>query len=291
MFKIITDNGADLSRSFMQENDIGCMYLSTILDGEIIANSEKELSSEDFYRMLAEGAKPTTSQVNPEEAKRYFEAHIDEADEFLYIGLSSGLSGTYESVCTALEDIRKKYPDKHIETVDSLSGSDGEALFVHYAIKMRSEGKTLQETADWLRENAGHVLLAITVDNLFDLWRGGRVSKTSAFLGTLASIKPFLIVDPQGKLEVTKKIRGRKKSLNYLADYMDDHMGSFRDMNKNVVLIHHGNVPEDAAFTAELIKKRFGFENIVIGNVGPMIGTHTGPSIVVVAFLGEARVG
>ena len=289
MFKIVTDNGADLSRSFLDANGVGCLYLSTILEGEVIANSEKELSSADFYRMLSNGAKPTTSQVNPEEASRYFEDHLQESDEFLYIGLSSGLSGTYGSVKSAIDALSEKYPDKRFETVDSLTGSPGEALLVHYAVKMRDEGKTLQETADWLREHAKHVLLCITVDNLFDLWRGGRVSKTSAFLGTLASIKPVLIVDDDGRLQVTRKIRGRKKSLTYLADYMEAHMGSYRDLNQNVVLIHHGNVPSDAEFTIDLMKKRFGFENIQLGNVGPMIGTHTGPSIVVVAFMGESR--
>lgn len=291
MFKIITDNGADLSRQFLTENDVGCMYLSTILDGKIIADSNTELAAADFYRMLAGGAKPTTSQINPEEAMEYFEAHINDADEFLYIGLSSGLSGTFNSVKTAIMAIQEKYPEKRFEAVDSLSGSPGEGLQVYYAVYMRDAGKSLAETAQWLRDNAQHALLVLAVDNLFDLWRGGRVSKTSAVLGTLASIKPVLIVDEQGRLQVTKKIRGRKKSLSYLVDYMEANMGSFRDMNDQVVLIHHGNVPEDAEYTAELIRKRFGFRNIVIGNVGPMIGTHTGASIVVVAFMGEKRVG
>lgn len=291
MFKIITDNGADLSRQFLNENGVGCMYLSTILDGRIIADSQTELSAADFYRMLAEGAKPTTSQINPEEAMEYFQAHIDEADEFLYIGLSSGLSGTFNSVKTAIMAIQEKYPEKRFEAVDSLSGSPGEGLLVHYAVALRDAGKSLAETVQWLRDNTQHAMLVLAVDNLFDLWRGGRVSRTSAVLGTLASIKPVLIVDEQGKLQVTKKIRGRKKSLSYLVDYMEANMGSFKDMNEQVVLIHHGNVLEDAEYTAELIRKRFGFKNIVIGNVGPMIGTHTGASIVVVAFMGEARVG
>ena len=289
MFKILTDNGADLSREFMQENDIGCMYLSTMLDGEIIAGADVPLAAADFYKMLADGAKPTTSQINPEEAEAYFEEHLSESDEFLYVALSSGLSGTFESVSSAAQKVMERHPDKRIEVVDSLTGSPGEALMVHCAVSLRDEGKTLRETADWLRENAQHVLLILSVDNLFDLWRGGRVSRSSAVLGSLISIKPIIFVDPQGKLQVCGKIRGRKKSLSYLTDYMEAHMGSFREMNKRRVIIHHGNGPEDAEYTAELIRKRFGFENITIGNVGPMIGTHTGSSIVVVAFMGESR--
>ena len=173
--------------------------------------------------------------------------------------------------------------------MDSLTGSPGEGLLVYYAVLMRDEGKSLEETSAWLRHNAKNVLLAITVDNLFDLWRGGRVSRTSAVIGSLASIKPFIIVDNDGKLQVTKKIRGRKKSLDYLTDYMDQKMGSRREENKQIVIVNHGNVPEDAEYTVGLLKKRFGFENVLVGNVGPMIGTHTGPSIVVIAFLGDRR--
>lgn len=289
MFKIITDNGADLPLEFLEDNDIGCMYLSTILDGKVIAGEDVFLSAADFYGMLRDGAKPTTSQINPGNAREYFEKHMDEADEFLYVGLSSGLSGTVESVIVGANEFMEAHPDKNIEIVDSLTGSPGEGLLVYYAVKLRDEGKTLSETARWLRENARHILLAITVDDLFDLWRGGRVSRSSAVIGSLVAIKPFIIVDNEGHLQVVKKIRGRKKSLDYLVDYMQEHMGSYRDANGTMVMVNHGNAAEDAEYTANAIRERFGFENIMISNVGPMIGTHTGPSIVVVAFLGEER--
>ena len=111
----------------------------------------------------------------------------------------------------------------------------------------------------------------------------------SAVIGSIAQVKPFIIVDNEGRLQVTKKIRGRRKSLEYLTDYMEAHMGSRREENRQIIIVNHGNVPEDAELTSNMIRGRFGFENIMIGNVGPMIGTHTGPSIVVVAFLGEER--
>ena len=289
MFKIITDNGADLPIEYMKKNDIGCMYLSTILDNKVIAGENIFLSAEEFYRMLREGAKPTTSQINPENAREYFEEHINESDEFLYVGLSSGLSGTVESVIIGANEVMEAHPDKTIEIVDSLTGSPGEGLLVYYAVKMRDEGKSLSETAQWLRENARHVLLAITVDDLFDLWRGGRVSRSSAAIGSLVAIKPFIIADNEGHLQVVKKLRGRKKSLDYIVDYMAEHMGSYADANRTIAMVNHGNAAEDAEYTARAIKDRFGFENIMMSNVGPMIGTHTGPSIVVAAFLGEER--
>ncbi len=289
MFKIITDNGADLPVSFMQEKNIDCMYLSTILDGEVINGKDKQLPAEEFYKMLSEGAKPSTSQINPADAKEYFEAHINDADEFLYVGLSSGLSGTVGSVQIGADEIMEKYPDKKIEVVDSLSGSMGEGLLVWYAAKLRDEGKSFEETAKWCHENAKNCLLAITVDNLFDLWRGGRVSKSSAVLGTLASVKPFIIVDDNGSLEVTKKIRGRKKALQYLTEYMQEHEGSRKAENMdNMIMVCHGNVPEDAAYVEGLLKD-MGYKNVMVGNAGPMIGTHTGASLVIIGFLGDFR--
>ncbi len=289
MFNIITDNGSDLPVSFLEEKNVGCMYLSTILDGEVINGKTRQLPAEEFYKMLSEGAKPSTSQINPEDAKEYFTEHLDETDEFLYIGLSSGLSGTVGSVKIGADEIMEQHPEKKIEVVDSLSGSLGTGLLVWYAVKMRDEGKSFEETAKWCHENAKNVLLAITVDNLFDLWRGGRVSKGSAVLGTLASVKPFIIVDNEGKLQVTKKLRGRKKSLAYLIEYLKEHEGSHKQDNyDNVIMICHGNVPEDAEYVKELAKEQ-GYKNFLISNAGPMIGTHTGASLVVVGFLGDVR--
>ena len=290
MFKIITDNGADMPLDFMSQKNVDCIYLSTILDGKIINGKDVHLPAPEFYKMVREGAKPTTSQINPEDAKAYFEEHINDTDEFLYIGLSSGLSGTVTSVRTAAEEIMQKYPNKKIEVVDSLSGSLGEGLLVWHAVRLRDEGKSFAETTAWCRENAKHCLLAITVDDLFDLWRGGRVSKSSAILGTLASVKPFLIVDDEGKLQVTRKLHGRKKSLAYLVDFMKEHEGSRKQENyDNIVTICHGNVPEDAAYVEQLLREQ-GYKNIMISNAGPMIGTHTGASLVIIGFLGDSRI-
>ena len=289
MYKIITDNGADLTKEWLEENNVDCMYLSTILDGKVIAGKDIELPAEQFYKMLSEGAKPSTSQINPDQAKEYFEEHINETDEFLYVGLSSGLSGTVGSVFVGASEIMVKYPTKKIEVVDSLSGSLGEGLLVWHAVRLRNEGKTLEEAAAWLRDNVQHFLLAFTVDNLFDLWRGGRVSKTSAIIGTLASVKPFLIVDPEGKLVVPQKLRGRKNSLTYLVDNMELHKAAEYESNKDMIMICHGNVPDDAQYVKELVEERFGYKNFFMSNVGPMIGTHTGSSLVVLSYMGDSR--
>ncbi len=288
MFKIVTDNGSDLPKSYLEENDIGCMYLSTILDGEIIAGKDKDLSAKDFYRMLSEGAKPSTSQINPEDARSWFEEHINDSDEFLYIGLSSGLSGTVGSVSMGVREILEKYPGKKIEVVDSLAASIGQGIVVCHAVKMRKEGRSLAETAEWIRKNALNFNTTFTVDNLFDLWRGGRLSKSSAVLGTLIAVKPFMKIDNEGKLIVDRKLRGRKKALEHLVDNMEAQIGSHKDENF-IIGICHGDCEEDAQYVEQLVTGRFGISNFIISNVGPMIGTHTGASLVVLAFLGEGR--
>ncbi len=288
MYKIVTDNGSDLPKSYLEENDIGCMYLSTILNREVIAGKDKYLSARDFYRMLSEGAKPSTSQINPEDAKSWFDEHINDSDEFLYIGLSSGLSGTVGSVTLGVREILEKYPGKKIEIVDSLAASIGQGLAVCHAVRMRNEGRSLSETADWLRKNTLNFNTTFTVDNLFDLWRGGRLSKSSAVLGTLIAVKPFMKIDNEGKLIVDRKLRGRKKALDHLVDNMEAQLGSHKDENF-IIGICHGDCEEDAKYVEKLVTERFGITNFITSNVGPMIGTHTGASLVVLSFLGEGR--
>ncbi len=287
MFKIYTDNGSDIPEDYAAEHGIETINLATIIDG-VVYNQGVSLSKEEFYKRLAEGARPSTSQVTPEQAKKFFEDRIDQADEFLYIGLSSGLSGTVQSVMLAAKEVMEKHPGKRIEVVDSLTGSLGEMLLVTKAVDMRAAGKSLDEVAKFCKDNAIHASLAITVDNLMDLWRGGRVSKTSAVIGTVAAIKPFITVNNEGKLDAGGKIRGRKKSLDHIVDYMEEHLGSCRDMN-DIIMVAHGNCPEDAEYLKNLIEERLGFKKFMVNSMGPMIGTHTGPTICLAGYFGETR--
>ena len=254
----------------------------------MVYNQGVELTKEEFYKRLAAGEKPSTSQVTPEQAKKFFEERLDQADEFRSIGLSSGLSGTVQSVMLAAQQVMEKHPGKRIEVVDSLTGSLGEMLLVTKAVDMREAGKSFDEVVAFCKENAIHACLAITVDNLMDLWRGGRVSKTSAVIGTVAAIKPFITVNNEGSLDAGGKIRGRKKSLDHIVDYMEEHMGSCRDMNETI-MIGHGNCPEDAKYLKNLIEERLGFKNFMVNSMGPMIGTHTGPTICLAGYFGETR--
>lgn len=290
MFKILTDSTADLPMDYLKEHGIGCMPISYILDG-VTYGGDKELDWKEFYSMMrTEGKMPTTSQINPAEAKEYFEEYIKTDKEILHLAFSSGLSGTCANLRIAAQEIMEEHPDVKIIVLDSLCASMGEGLFVHKAVKLRDQGKSMEETARWLEEHVRNLVHVFTVDDLFHLYRGGRVSRTAAVIGTLVSIKPKLHVDDEGHLIVIGKVRGRKKSLNALVDYMEEKMGAWERENKeDMVFISHGDALEDAEYVRDLIKERFGFRNFLISHIGPTIGAHSGPGTIALFFMGESR--
>lgn len=289
MFKLVTDNTADLPKEYLKEHQVDYLVLSYIVDG-VVYGTDKELDWKEFYAMMRNGKMPTTSQVNPEEAKAFFEKCIQENKEVLYLAFSSGLSGTCNNARLAAEEVMEEHPEVKIIVVDSLCASLGEGLFVHKAIRMRDAGKTMEETAKWLTDHVQNFVHAFTVDDLFHLYRGGRVSRASAILGTLASIKPKLHVDHEGHLILIGKVRGRKKSLNALVDYMEEKIGSWVQENKeDYIFISHGDALEDAEYVRDQIKERFGMEHFLINHIGPTIGAHSGPGTIALFFMGEER--
>lgn len=288
MFKIVTENTCDLQLDWLEEHGVGVLYLSTIV-GDTVYNAENPINSKDFYRLLKEGVKMSTSQVNVGEAKKWFEEHIDDADEFIYVGFASGLSGTVNSVRIAVEEILEEHPGKRIEVIDTQTASASEGLMVYRTVMMRDAGKSFEETVAWVKEYSPKACTIFTVDNLMDLWRGGRVKKSSAIVGTLAGIKPILYADADGKLQTAEKVRGRKKALTTLVDYMEELAEPYRAENEPMIVITHGDVLEDAEFVKKEVEERLGYHNFVISNVGPIIGTHTGASLVVLSFFGKDR--
>ncbi|MCI9137912.1 MAG: DegV family protein [Lachnospiraceae bacterium] len=290
MFKIITDSTTDLPKDYFQEHNVGCIPISYILDG-VTYGGKKELDWKEFYAMMRdEGKMPTTSQVNPAEAKAFLEKSVETEKEILYLAFSSGLSGTCGNIRMAAEEVMAEHPDVKIIVIDSLSASMGEGLFVHKAVKMRDERKSMEETAAWLEEHVQNFVHVFTVDDLFHLYRGGRVSRTAAVLGTMISIKPKLHVDSEGHLILIGKVRGRKKSLSALVDYMAEKMGSWAEENReDCVFISHGDALEDAEYVRDLIREKFGFQHFLINHIGPTIGAHSGPGTIALFFMGESR--
>jgi DegV family protein with EDD domain len=285
-FKIVTDSTADLPQAYYDQHRIGCINLSYIIDG-VIYGQGKELDIEDFYAEMRKGKMPTTSQVNPDEAKAKFEEYYKENKNILYLAFSSGLSGTYSSGVIAAEEMRNEHPDINIIVIDTLCASMGEGLIVNKAVKMREQGKSMDEVAAWVGQNKLKVVHALTVDDLNHLHRGGRVSKAAAVIGTMVAMKPQLHVDNDGKLAVIGKTRGRKKSLDYLVDYMEEK-NALRGADDEVYIIH-GDSIADAEYVREQIKARLGIQNFLIHFAGNVIGAHTGPGIIGTFFMGDSR--
>lgn len=287
MFKIVTDSTADLPKDYLEKNDIGCVSLTYTIDG-VTYTEENALDWKVFYEKMRQGSMPTTSQVNPQEAEDFLRECLKKNREILYLAFSSGLSGSYNSARLAADLLNEEVEGAKIIVVDTLAASMGEGLMVYMAVRLREEGKSLEEAAAYMEEHKQNFVHVFTVDDLNHLHRGGRVSKTAAVLGTLAQIKPVLTVDKEGHLIVVDKVRGRRKSLAALVSLMEKKAGSYRGKNE-IVFIGHGDCIEDAEFVAEKVKERFGINNFMISHVGPTIGAHTGPGVVTLFFMGDSR--
>ncbi len=286
-FIITTDNTADLPHSYYKENGLDYMYLTYALDGQIYGK-ENELSSQEFYARMRGGSMPTTSQINSEDAKAVWLPHLQAGKSILHLAFSSGLSGSCNSARLAAEDLKEEHPEYEIVVIDTLCASLGEGLLVHKAVKMKKEGKSMEEIVQWLEEHKLNLCHVFTVDDLFHLYRGGRVSRATAILGSMINIKPLLHVDDEGHLVAVGKVRGRKRSLTSLVDMMEERLGSYKGKNPEI-FISHGDCQEDAEYVAKLIRERYGIEDILINPVGATIGAHSGPGTVALFFLGDKR--
>ena len=284
-FIIATDSTVDLPKVFLEENHVLTISLSYVMDGVTYKDLDG-LSHEEFFEKITNGSLPTTSQINPEEARKALEPVVKEGKEILYLGFSSGLSGSYNSVRMAAEDLMEDYPETKIVTIDSLCASMGEGLLLYKTLQLKEQGKNLDEIAEWVEANKLHICHNVTVDDLNHLHRGGRISKTTAVLGTMVKIKPIIHMDNEGKLVVIGKERGRKKSLLTLLDKMEKQMQGYEN---DVVMITHGDCIEDAKYVEEQIRERFGIENIIVNGIGSVIGSHTGAGVVAVFFMGSER--
>lgn len=286
-FVIVTDTTADLPKDYLEKNDIGLLALSFQLEEKEYAG-DQPLDIKDFYDKMRSGLMITTAQVNPEQAKIKFEEYLKQGYDVLYIAFSSGLSGTYNNIRIAANELNEEYKENKVVIVDSLCASLGEGFLVNKAVELKKAGKSIDEVVKWLEENKLHVCHYFTVDDLNHLYRGGRVSKATAVIGTVMGIKPILHVDNEGKLIPIGKVRGRKKSLNSLVDNMEKLIGSYKSQN-DIVFISHGDAKEDAELVADKIKERLGIQSFLISPVGPTIGAHSGPGTIALFFMGENR--
>jgi len=284
-YVIITDSGSDLSKEMAAEWGVKVVPLSyTMNDGEPIPGDQADLK--EFYAALRAGGKATTSAANLEDFTKVIEEYAKEGTDVLYIGFSSGLSSTASTGRLACSELSEKYPDVKLYAVDTLCASLGQGMIVHIAVQQKKEGKTIDEVRDWLEANKLHLCHHFTVDDLFFLKRGGRVSAATAVVGSMLAIKPLLHVDNAGKLISIGKARGRKSSIEGLVKACEATVIS---PETQTMFISHGDCEDEANALAEMIKAKFNPVDVKVGCIGPVIGAHSGPGTLALFFLGSER--
>ncbi|GKI13685.1 hypothetical protein CE91St44_01700 [Oscillospiraceae bacterium] len=286
-YVLFTDSTADLTAELVAELGVQVLPMSFNLNGSDYKNypDNRELAPHDFYDALRAGGVSTTSQINQVAFTEAFEPVLASGRDVLYLAFSSGLSGTCHSAVLAAEELREKYPGRTVEVIDTLQASMGEGLAVYYAASLKNEGKPLAEVADWFKANKMRVCAWFTVDDLMFLKRGGRLSGAAAVAGTLLGIKPVLHVDDEGHLVAMEKVRGRKASLDGLVKHFEN---SDVPPAEQVVFVSHGDCPADCQYVADKIRA-MGVKRVCLGDIGPVIGAHSGPGTVALFFLASNR--
>jgi DegV family protein with EDD domain len=289
-YDIITDSSANLLDSAIEHHALSVLSLEFIVDGVSYRGyTEGEITdNKQFYEMMRKGKIVKTSLVSLREAESVLRACFEKGHDVLYLGFDSALSGTYEAVSTHMQAVQAaEYPERRLRCVDTLAAALGEGLLVIEAARRKLEGMSLDELADWAEANRLHVAHWFTVEDLSYLQRGGRLSKGAAFAGTLLNIKPILHVDDEGRLVPVAKVRGRKKSIQAL---FERYTESARQPRAELpVFISHGDCLEDAQQLADLISSTYEVSTVVINDLDPVIGAHSGPGTLALFFLTDQQ--
>ena len=286
-FVIITDSCIDLTNEMVQELDVRVLPLRVLLDEQTYANypDNRELDPHNFYDMLRQGKMATTSAVNVADYIEEMEPLLQAGKDILVLSFSSALSTTYNSACIAIDELKEKYPQRSMYAVDTLCASMGQGLLVHLAVQEQRKGKRIDQVRDWVEENKLHICHEVTVDDLSTLKRGGRISATTAVVGSMLQIKPIIFIDEEGRLINIAKSRGRNTALKTLVDRMAERIAD----PALPVFISHGDCLEDAQTVGQMVKERFGVTDVRYSFVGPVIGAHTGPGVIALCYMGKQR--
>lgn len=287
-YVIFTDANSDMDAGMVERWGVEVLPMRFAIGGAEYYNwpDKREMTSEEFYKKIRNGDMSSTTQTNAIEFEELFRPHLQAGRDVLYIGFSSGLSGTLHAAQMAAETLKEELPGGRVVVVDTLSICLGQALLVEAAAKLKNEGKTLDEVAAWVEENRLKVSHLFTVDDLNFLKRGGRLSGTAALVGTVLSIKPVLKVNTEGRLVVDDKVRGRKNSLMRLADEVEKTAANPKE---NTIYVAHADNLADAELVAEEIRNRTGAANVECKYIGPVLGGHTGPDAIAVLFFSNGR--
>ena len=285
-YVIFTDSCSDIKPEMLEKWGVAYGDMTFTFEGEDKIYTNRDMSTDEFYDRMRAGGIAKTAAINAAAFAEAFTPILDAGKDILYLAFSSALSTTVNSAHMAAEDLKETYPEREIVIVDTLAASAGGGLMVYMAVAKKSEGATLQETAEYIQSLLPGLCVWFTVDDLEYLKRGGRVSSLTAMAGGLLGIKPVLKMDDEGHLIKDFTVRGRKKSLEALAD----RYTQLSNEEKNTpIFISHAQCEADARILADLLMQRHGVEVTLITDVGPVIGSHAGPGTVALFFLGKHR--
>lgn len=284
---ITTDSNSDLPKEYIEK------FHTTIIPqyysfDDVVYGDELHMPANEFYERMKAGALPQSQANNPAVIEEKFRAILDQDMDIIHIAFSSALSGSYNNVCMVANELLEDYPDAKITVIDSLNVSLGETIMVIHAENMKANGVAYDDVVTELNEFREHINVQFTVDDLFHLQRGGRVSKATAVLGSTLNLKPFLYVNKDGGLTSDGTARGRKKSISKLVERMIETMTADTDYSLPVGVVH-GNCIEDAETLASIIKEKTQFTNVIINDISPSIGAHAGPGALGILYYGGIK--
>ncbi len=287
--EIVADSSCDFSGEWLKKLNLHMVPLEVEIDGKRFPNDPDwpHMSRPDFYNALRQGKTGKTSAPSSGSFAAAMKPLLDAGRDVLVVTVSSALSGTFNAASIAVQEMREKYPERTIECIDSLCASLGMGMFLYYMNEQRLLGRTALEVKAYAEKLIFKQCHWFTVDDLMFLKRGGRVSATSAMLGTLLNIKPVMHMDDPGRLTYVEKARGRKASLRALMEKMKE--SAAEPFGERLAFISHGDCMDDANFLADLLRENCGVRDVMIGDVGPVIGAHSGPGTVALFFLGKQR--
>lgn len=284
---ITTDSNSDLPKEYIEK------FHTTIIPqyysfDDVVYGDELHMPANEFYERMKAGALPQSQANNPAVIEDRFRAILEQGMDIIHIAFSSALSGSYNNVCMVANELLEEYTDARITVIDTLNVSLGEAIMVIHAENLKAKDVAYEDVVSALEEFKHHINVQFTVDDLFHLQRGGRVSKATAVIGSTLNLKPFLYVNKDGGLTSDGTVRGRKKSISTLVERMIETMAENTDFSLPVGIVH-GNCIKEAETLASIVKEKTQFTNVIINDISPSIGAHAGPGALGVLYYGGIK--
>ncbi len=284
---ITTDSNSDLPKEFIDK--FGTVIIPQYYSfGDTVYGDELNMPPNEFYERMKNGELPQSQANNPAVIEEKFRAILDKGMDIIHLAFSSALSGSYNNVCMVAKELLEEYQDAKITVIDTLNVSLAETIMLIKANELKESGASYDEVISAIEEFKTHIHSLFTVNDLFHLQRGGRVSKTTAVIGSALNLKPSLSITAEGKLSSDGTIRGRKKAVRNLVEIMQNSLDENTDFNIPVGVVH-ANCIEDAQAVANLVKENTKFTNIIINDISPSIGTHTGPLALGLMYYGKVQ--